>query len=249
MTHLIKELLDPFNILWVLVLIGYLCFLLKKRTLARRIFIGCVVWFLLVSTPLVPTMVLDSLERQYEPVTVEELADPAASYHIVVLGKGHGFDDRLPANSLLSTKALSRLSEGIRLHLQIPNSTLILSGYSSSGRTTQAEMLRDTAVLLGVKRENTRIQTEPGNTLEEARVYAAKYSGDEQVILVTSAVHMPRAVMLFERAGVEVIPSPADYQIKGSWRQVWFRMPSMGSIQKLRDAVHEYAAILKYKIV
>lgn len=249
MTLLIKQLLDPFNILWFLVLIGLVYFLLKKRAVSRRIFITSGIWFLVISTPTIPTLVLDSLERQYEPVHVDQLADTDAPYDIIVLGGGHGFDDRLPANSLLSSKALGRLSEGIRLHRQLSISRLILSGYSSSGRTTQAEMLRDTALLLGVEKNRTKMQSEPGNTLEEGRVYAERYAGEQPVILVTSAVHMPRSVMLFERAGIEVIPSPANYRLKGSWRYVRLGWPSMDNIEKLRTAIHEYAAILKYKIV
>lgn len=249
MTFLIKELLDPFNILWFLMLMGIVSFFLKKRAVARGIFMASAIWFLVISTPLIPTLVLDSLERQYEPVFVDQLADHDASYHIIVLGGGHGFDDRLPANSLLSSKALGRLSEGIRLHKQLPNSRLILSGYSSSGRTTQAEMLRNTALLLGVEENRTMMQPEPGNTLEEARVYAKRFAGDHQVILVTSAVHMPRSVMLFERTGIEVVPSPTNYQLKGSWRSLRLGWPSIDNIKNLRAAVHEYAAIFKYKIV
>lgn len=249
MTSVVKFLLDPFNILWFLVVAGLLCRLVSYKRLARYLFAGAGVLFLVAATPLIPVMLLDSLERQYDPISVDQLTNPQTSYHILVLGKGHGFDDRLPVNSLLATEALGRLAEGIRLHRQLPNSMLILSGYSSSGRTPQGEMLRDTALLLGVEKENTLMQTEPGNTLEEAMVYAKRYSGKEKVILVTSAVHMPRSVMLFDRAGIEVIPSPANYQLKGSWRNVWFGLPSMGNIEKLRSAIFEYAAIVKYKIV
>ncbi len=249
MTIFIKGLLDPYNILWFVIFIGFVFYLFKKRTLARGLFIASGIWFLVISTPPVPTLVLDSLERQYEPVFVDRLAEPEASYDIIVLGGGHGFDDRLPANSLLSSNALGRLNEGIRLLNQLPNSRLILSGYSSSGRTTQAEMLKNTALLLGVEEDRIMIQTEPGNTLEEARVYAELYAGEQPVILVTSAVHMPRSVMLFERVGIRVVPSPANYQLKGSWRFVRFGWPAMDYIGKLRAGIHEYAAILKYKIV
>lgn len=251
MTLIIKDLLDPFNILWFIVLIGLLCLFFKKRTVARSIFIGAGVWFLVISTPAVPNLVLNSLEQQFEPILVSDLSspDPELEYHIIVLGGGHGFDDRLPANSLLSLNALGRLNEGIRIQRQLPNSTLILSGYSTSDRPSQAEMLRNTALLLGVEMDRTMIQTEPGNTLEEARVYSERFSGDQQVILVTSAVHMPRSVMLFERFGIDVIPSPTNYQIKGNWRYVRLGLPSMNNVAKLRSAIHEYAAMIKYKVV
>lgn len=249
MTLLIKSVLDPFNILWVLTLIGVVCYFFKKKALSRYLFISSAIWFILISTPTIPTILLDSLESQYQPASVGQLQQSDRGFHIVVLGGGHGFDERLPANSLLSSTALGRLNEGIRIYRQMKGSKLILSGYSSSGRTTQAEMLKDAALLLGVTDRDIMIQKTPGNTLEEATVYANKYGGTKQVILVTSAVHMPRAVMLFERVGINVIPSPANYQLKGSWRDVRFGFPAMENIIKLRSAIHEYAAIAKYTLI
>lgn len=86
------------------------------------------VWFLLISTPLIPNAVIRSLEDQYPPVKMDELKEEAA-YHILILGGGHGYDERLPASSLLSGNTLRRLIEGIRLHRHLPNSKLVLSGF------------------------------------------------------------------------------------------------------------------------
>lgn len=241
---MIKFFLDPFNILWVLVLAGIISLLVKRKYFARIIFIGACIWFLVISTPLVPIMLLNTLEDQYEPVSPDQL-DPEAEYHIVVLGGGHGFDDRLPPNSLLSLNALGRLNEGIRLHRQLPNSILILSGYSSSGRTTQAEMLRNTALLLGVEEDKTMIQKEPENTFEEAKIYSERFARDETVILVTSASHMPRAMIVFERFGVSPIASPTNYRLRGSWKEKRFGMPTMSNIDNLRVSFFERAALLR----
>ncbi|CAN5183695.1 N/A [soil metagenome] len=241
---MIKFFLDPFNILWLLVLMGLVLLVIKRKPVARLFFIGAGIWFIVISTPLVPIMLLNTLEDQYEPVSPDQL-DPDAEYHIVVLGGGHGFDDRLPPNSLLSLNALGRLNEGIRLHRELPNSTMIFSGYSSSGGTTQAEMLLHTALLLGVEEENTLIQKEPGNTFEEARVYSERFAGDETVILVTSASHMPRAVIVFERFGVSPIASPTNYRLRGSWKHVRFGLPRVSNIEMLRVSFFERAAVLR----
>lgn len=242
---MIKFFLDPFNILWLLVVAGVLCHFLKRASVSRILFLVSGIWFLMISTPLVPVWFLNSLEDQYEPVRVDQLSDPDAEYHIVVLGGGHGFDDRLPANSLLSLNALGRLNEGIRLHRQLPESRLILSGYSSSGKTTQAEMLRNTALLLGVDEDKLLMQKEPGNTYEEAMIYSEKFGTEKPVILVTSAVHMPRSVIVFEKFGISPIPSPTNYRLRGSWKEKKFGLPDIGNIENLKVCFFERSAILR----
>jgi uncharacterized SAM-binding protein YcdF (DUF218 family) len=240
---IIKFFLDPFNILLFLVIITAGAWLIRRKGIAKWLTMVTGAWFLIISTPLLPIIVINSLEDRYEPVSIESLNDKDSGYHIIVLGSGHGFDDRLPANSLLSANALGRLSEGIRLHHQLPNSKLVLSGYSSSGRTTQAEMLQQSAILLGVDPESTLIQPEPENTYREAEVYSGNFGNRYPVILVTSATHMPRAVMVFEYFGVDVIPSPANYRLKGSWKQKRLGWPSISNIDHLEAGMSEYAAI------
>jgi len=247
LTSFIKFVIDPFNVLWIMVLVTIAVFFLKKKRVFKYAASLSIFWFLIISTPLIPGMALNSLENRYEPINVERLQDSNAFYRIVILGGGHGFDDRLPPNSLLSLNALGRLTEGIRLHRQLPNSYLVLSGYSASGRTTQAEMLRDTALLLGVEESRMLMQKEPGNTYEEAKFYSERFTDGNSVILVTSAAHMPRAVLMFHKFDVDVNPSPANYRIKGSNKSTVFGFPSVQNINNLNTAINEYAGILRYK--
>lgn len=87
-------------------------------------------------------MVLNSLENQYTPLNIKQIQEPAFQYHIIILGGGHGYYDRLTSISQLSKTALDRPNEGVRVHLKLSKSKLILSGSTSiPGRTTQAEML------------------------------------------------------------------------------------------------------------
>lgn len=203
-------------------------------------------WLLLTATPLLPNALLNSLEDRFEPIDLELISEVDQQVHIVVLGSGHGFDDRLPATSLLSVTAISRLSEGIRLYHHFPNSILVLSGFSSSDRTTQAEMLQKSAILLGVDENRTLTQTEPGNTREEAQIYAERFGGaGQKVILVTSASHMPRAEKLFRNAGIDVVPAPANYRLKGSWKKIRLGLPSLTHMTNFRIAMSEYAALAR----
>lgn len=247
--QLIKFFLNPFNILWLLLLVTIATWYVKKDRLYKisgLVFVG---WFLLISTPLLPNIVLNSLEDKFEPIQIEKLANRDLEYHIIVLGGGHGFDDRLPANSLLSSNALGRLNEGLRLHRRLTNSKMVFSGSTSTpGRTTQAEMLQKTAFLLGVEERATMLQKEPSNTYEEAKVYASKYGISHPLIVVASAAQMPRAVEVFKKFGINPIASPTNYRLKGSWKNKWLGLPSLENIENLKIGMYEYTGIWWYRI-
>lgn len=247
----VKFFLDPFNLFWILLLVSGLFFCFKLDRLFKRVAICTVIWFLLISTPFIPTRLLHSLERQYHPLGEKELSNKGHRlFDIVVLGGGHGYDDRLPENSLLSGQALMRLSEGIRLYHKLPGSRLVLSGYSASGRVPNAEMMARSARLLGFDNENILLQTEPGNTYEEAEFYFEYIaSADREVLLVTSAAHMPRAVQMFERFDLEVIASPTHYRLKGDQRYHYFGYPAVKHISHLKTSIYEYAGMVRYLLI
>lgn len=244
---MVKFFLDPFNILLFLGSGTVLFFLTGKKSAGKKAAILTLICFLISSTPFVPTALLSSLENRYQPVNPELMTDKQrdSPYHIVVLGGGHGYDDRLPPNSLLSLQALARLNEGIRLHRQLRNSKLVLSGYSASGRIPQAIMLKNTAIILGSDESRIVTLEEPGNTFEEAKTYANEFGYRYPVILVTSARHMPRAVRVFNDHGVEVTASPTEFEIKQSTGTKWFGTPSAENMLKFKKAIYEYAAITR----
>ena len=44
--------------------------------------------------------------------------------------------------------------------------------------------------------------------------------GDARVALVTSAAHLPRAVGLFRQKGIETVPCPTDFTVRGILQQI-----------------------------
>src|SRR5262245_9501340 len=71
----------------------------------------------------------------------------------------------------------------------------------------------------------------------------------ERWLLVTSAMHMPRAVGVFRKAGFDVDAYPVDYRTT-STRGLWTLLPSalMGGIGIMDRAVHEWSGLLFYWI-
>ena len=61
------------------------------------------------------------------------------------------------------------------------------------------------------------------NTAHEAEAIRRLLPQDQpRVLLVTSAFHMRRAEVLFERQGRTVLPYPVDFQARAAWAgSIW----------------------------
>jgi uncharacterized SAM-binding protein YcdF (DUF218 family) len=122
---------------------------------------------------------------------------------------------------------------------------LIVSGYAGRLSVSQAEVLYKTAIMLGIDSTDIILSPLPANTKEEAEQYIKMCGPEKELIVVTSAVHMPRAVKLFKKVGVKVIPAPTNYIIKhGSVKNPSGWIPSSENISMMEQAIHEYAGLL-----
>jgi uncharacterized SAM-binding protein YcdF (DUF218 family) len=70
----------------------------------------------------------------------------------------------------------------------------------------------------------------------------------ETWVVVTSAIHMPRAVACFRAAGWgDVIAQPADYRVTlGSWNADSFQVAK--NLQLLDEAAHEWLGLVYYRL-
>jgi uncharacterized SAM-binding protein YcdF (DUF218 family) len=123
----------------------------------------------------------------------------------------------------------------------IHGSRLVLSGSKGGSKLPQALILYRTALMLGIDSSGMAMQTEPSNTLMEAEEYVRIFGRENNLIVVTSASHMPRAIMHFRDAGTNPIAAPTHFFLKGSGRQTFSRMLSSEYILMMRMAAHEYA--------
>jgi uncharacterized SAM-binding protein YcdF (DUF218 family) len=85
------------------------------------------------------------------------------------------------------------------------------------------------------------------NTAENAQFSAAilKQSGVERVILITDAMHMRRARLSFERAGIQVISGPTFYHEPGRFDPLRL-IPSAENLRRSHYAVYEWLGLAWY---
>ena len=85
-----------------------------------------------------------------------------------------------------------------------------------------------------------------------------KERGISEAILVTSATHMPRAMMMFADQGLKLTPAPTDYAVtEEGWAQLWQTpgvnlltnlMPSASALGQTTNALKEYIGMLWYRM-
>lgn len=164
-------------------------------------------WLLLLLLSLQP--VADSLLKPIEDKYPTWRGEKRVQY-VVVLGGGYTWNPDWAPSSNLINNSLPRLTEGIRLWYENPGSKLIFTGAAAkTNPVSTAEAGARVAESLGIPRSEILVLDKTKDTEEEAA--AVKMAiGDAPFLLVTSASHLPRAMLFFRRAGLTPLPAPAN---------------------------------------
>jgi len=266
MKEFLSILTGPLTIFWVLFIISGILYLVGRRKATRWLFCFSVIWLILISTKFLPDLLIRNLEEKYNTCSLVPAIHSGDTMMIVILGGGFSDDRRLSNNDKLSSNTLGRLVEGIRIYRMIKKDVdnerlrdeeagahrspqtavrLIVSGYAGRLEISQAAVMRAAAISLGVDSIDVEMMPETRNTSDEARTFSLLYGKKKSTILVTDAVHMPRAVRLFIKQGIKPIPAPTNHMFKINSRgSVLSWLPYSGNITKMEIAMHEYLGLL-----
>jgi len=198
--------------------------------------------------------IVRSLEMRYPPLTGNEKADV-----IVVLGGGTD-PQQYPRPMVEVNGAGDRMIYAARLYKDGMADKMILSGgtidWQGEAETTPAKDMADLMVFMGIPEDAMILQGGSVNTAEDAEFSTTiiKENNWQKVVLVTSALHMPRSVELFKKLGIEVIPAPTDYVISDQawkdlfswrWENVLINiLPTSSSLKSTTSAMKEYLGML-----
>lgn len=166
---------------------------------------------------------------------------------IVVLGGGAERRPQGPGDyAALHLASLRRLFAAVALWRNTPHARLVIAG-GSRGRIPEAVLLANLAGQMGVPTKAIEIEDRSRNTWENARnVAMLSPPVPRHIWLVTSPMHLPRALGAFRAWGFQPCAWPAG-PIKGaSGFEPEFIVPTGDSIQKTTVALHELLGGLEY---
>jgi len=185
--------------------------------------------------------VLRSIEREYPALTQECLEQLPSDTDILVLGQGLADERDLPANSRVGEVYLARILEAVRLHRLMPSTRILVSvaGYVTSA--DKRDFLDGMADIFGLERDVFVLLDGARDTEDELELALAELRGGH-VIVVSSASHLPRAMLMFAGRGVDALPSPCGYKVlepgEGPWTPLVL-FPNAGNMETAENAVYE----------
>ncbi|HIK30550.1 MAG TPA: YdcF family protein [Oscillatoriales cyanobacterium M59_W2019_021] len=195
-----------------------------------------------------------SLERQHLPA-----AEVPTAQAIVILG-GATRSPEPPRPWVEVNEAGDRLLYGAKLYREGKAPVVILSGGRIDWQGPGPSESEDMAVLLepmgvpasAILQDPTSLNTRE-NAVNVKRILEEK--GIRQILLVTSAMHMPRSVLIFQRLGIDPIPAPTDFltddlgEIVTGWQDVVLNLvPDADSLYLSTRAMKEYIGIIIYRL-
>ena len=116
-------------------------------------------------------------------------------------------------------------------------------------RLSEADATRRFLIDLGVPAEALLFEDHSRSTRENARYSAEliRAHGFARVLLVTSALHMPRALATFRAVGVDAIPAPTDFEVMPEPAHLLRWLPDAEALVASSRALKEYLGLWVYR--
>ncbi len=188
------------------------------------------------------------LESRYPP-----LIDPtkAAPYDaIVVLTSGSVAAEGLIPFPSVDERMFRRLDEAWRLYRILPKPIIISGGHVDPFTSAKDEnrIAREFLIRWGVPKSDIIGEEHSRDTFEsavESQKILAQH-GWKRYLLVTSALHMPRSMLVFSRRTPEPIAAPGDFTVGQFEFSPFDFFPKEVVAPKISASIHEYVGLVNY---
>ncbi len=254
LSKLLPLFLYPLGLSCLLMVVALLSFWKRPRLAATAISLSLLVLWL-GSSPLIANGLVQSLE--FQNITAGNLPQVEA---IVVLG-GATKPALPPRPGVDLSEAGDRVLYAAQLYREGKAPRIILSGGRIRWLGTGTPESTDMATViqtLGVPATAILQDSRSRNTYENA--LNVKQILDRQeiqapVLLVTSALHMPRSLLIFKHLGISAIAAPTDFRITYADQQpaslpalLIDLLPQANSLQQTSSALKEYIGLVVYRL-
>ncbi len=228
-----------------------LFFATRKRPRSWGLRLAWAAWILhwLFATPRFSFWALSTLETPPIDV-VAALGDTPEDRCAMVVLTGGALSPKpgVSRAELLQGSSLPRALGAARLYRDRPVGHVIITGRADTWDYPDetAGAMADVLVAFGVPRDRIVIEPLALDTRQNARYssYIVRSLGAEKTLVVTSAVHLPRALREFARTGLPVIGAPVDHRYEKPEGFAPY-VPSIAAFVRTAQVLHEILGFFK----
>jgi len=238
-------LLPPGCFILILALGGVWLLVYRRRTRNGMLTLATALLLWLASTPLVAGMVVSRLERGLD-FPREVKGDV-----IILLGGGVSDDVKdLTGRGCPSDDMMGRIVMAVRVQRLTGLPILVSGGPAPLTATAESWVVRRFLTDLGVPPGKVIVEDKSRDTDENARFVEeiCTQRGFRNPLLVTSAYHMKRSMLTFQRYGLSVVPMPAGFHSPDQHRfNLYLLLPTSTALELTTAAFHEFLGIIYYR--
>lgn len=218
----------------------------RRKRIGYRVALGMLLFF---TNPFINTLFLKAWEAA--PVRLA----PSQRFNAgILLG---GLVSYSPADETgYFNNASDRFIQTALLYKQGHLNNIIVAagnGYLTKNSFSEAAFIKDNLVKLGVPPERIFTDGASRNTLQNA-ANAKQIAEANQLagpyVLISSAMHLPRAVQVFRKAGIDAAIYPCDFLARGSGNNFLddYLVPSSLALSRWENLLKEWLGLATYKL-
>jgi uncharacterized SAM-binding protein YcdF (DUF218 family) len=221
---------------------GWFLFRKKQKIGIFNIVIGCLMW--LISITPISSPMLKGLDSNLQ------FTDNPKGDVIILLGGGiYDNTPDLSGIGVPTQNVQSGIITTFKLHRKLGVPIIVSGGKVFQFNKAEAPIMKRFLMDLGISGDQIILEENSRDTFENAK-YTKKICeklGFKKPILVTSAYHLKRSVISFNKVGLEVTPFPSIFP---SWRDKQYHWNDYlpGNFKQFSMAFREYLGILYYKM-
>ncbi|MGO8931821.1 MAG: YdcF family protein [Limisphaerales bacterium] len=229
--------------------------LLRKKERVRRLCFWLAIGIIVVCGN---GWVIAAMGRHLEWQNLPPNPAPHADCILILSG---GLRSRIPPRPTIEVgEAGDRVLYGAYLFRQGKAARILCTGGVATGGIAPrpgAQEMAEFLEMLGVPKSVILTETKSANTRQHARNLQTVFQeqGFKRILLVTSAMHMPRSLGVFRRGcpGIEFIPAPTDFRVTERIPAPWYHelnalVPTPANLLLFSELMHEYLGMAYYRV-
>ncbi len=248
----------PPGLIIIAILLLYFLLILRKKKIAFIFTMFLVIFLFLFSSWVGEYLLLRPLEKRYivnlnifkdilplnHPVIVVLAGDLVTGSFSAIANNNNAEVGEITQARLMGAYFLY---QKIKCPILVSGGTVPGVGGDIPAAITMGRFLRD----LGIPEVDIIEEDQSSTTLENAKFILdlIRRYGFQEVFLVTSAVHMPRAMLAFQYDNITIIPFPVNFLYENIQPGILDLLPNRSSWEHNLRALHEWIGLLYYKIL